>query len=333
MARPTPKKTPPPAQLVKIISRAANAILADEPGPIIRHRILRDTPELDASASTLRRLRRQLDDDTAVKRLRTLQHHDGGWGGLHCGRPTATREIARTEDGVARALALGLDARHPCLLRTCSYLADLLRGRRVFPELERNERAIPGWRMFAAATLAQIQPHHPALDGPFDTWRRILTHTFADGTFSATREAEIHRELHGIAGEIRYLHLRNKYAVTLIGSRVEELPRKIEQAYVRWLWSVGLGYLDVPIARPPARGSASRMDRWFTSHEILSAYPSWRSHCEKTVDWLCDQQHDRGLWDFGPREAQSPHFHLSSDKPIRIAREHEWSLRVLRLMR
>lgn len=205
------------------IDRAVKTILADNPDPLIQTRIIQDDDPKHRS---------QILKKPAVKRLATQQHRAGNWGGLHCGRRWRQLEVRNTETGVERALVLGFNHHDPLLRRTQRYLADLLRGRREFPEREKNDRYIPGWTLFAAATLARIDPNHLAIDKPFDIWRDILLRTFKDGRFNAAREVAAHRELHNIQNDIRYLELRNKYAVYLLGSRVEQLPPRIESAYM-----------------------------------------------------------------------------------------------------
>jgi hypothetical protein len=51
------------------------------------------------------------------------------------------------------------------------------------------------------------------------------------------------------------------------------------------------------------------------------------------IDWIIARQENHGLWDFGSRDAESVHFRLTDDWRSSRAREHEWSLRVVWLLR
>lgn len=319
--------------LSTIIERASLTILSDMPDPIVEFRLRRDVLLEPNTTTRQTSLRQALELHPRVRHLLGEQREDGSWGGLHCGKPPGF-DTRNTETAVEEAIACGLEAGHPALRKTAGYLTDLLAGRQPYPEGEKNDRSAPGWRMFAASCLSWIDPDAPALDGPWETWSELVGRTFADGEYDSGRENEAQRDLQGVQSDIRYLHLRNKYAVALLGSRANRLPKEVEKSYARWLWSQdrGLGYLDVRVSDPPIGRTPGAVDRWLTSHQLLSLYPTSRSLNSEIVTWLMGQVNERGLWNLGPRDRESPHFPLSGYSRARAAQEHDWSIRVLTLL-
>jgi hypothetical protein len=141
--------------------------------------------------------------------------------------------------------------------------------------------------------------------------------------------------LTGASVKDSYLVLNNRYQLALLGSRAARLPRTVENALVDWVWhrSDGVGYLEIPLANPPSRYTAGMMDRLFTSLELLSQFPSTLRLANSMVGWLWKQRNSEGLWDFGPRANSSVYFPLSQNWQSAKRRQHDWSTRVLILLK
>jgi hypothetical protein len=76
---------------------------------------------------------------------------------------------------------------------------------------EKNGRWPTGWRLSAASTPAQIQPHHPALDSIWELWIPVARRIFASGTYNRQAEISSHRESTGASVADSYLVVHNKY--------------------------------------------------------------------------------------------------------------------------
>lgn len=318
------------------IEAAAHELLQREPDPVVRHLLLRDVLRVPPGSRERVAARRAVDDCRAVRTLAAEQRADGGWGRFHTSVRGASGSVPCTEYGLERALALGLDVRHPMLRRAAGHLASILRGDVAFPDPpERNDRWAAGVRLFTAAALARLRPDHPALAGERSLWLDIAGDTFASGRYDAAREAAANARRTGATVAGTYLMLRSRYHLELLGSDPESLPSALEAALLRWVWQRGdgIGYLDVPLQRPPApRGGA--LDRWLRSHELLARlFPSWRRHAGAVVDWLWRARRDDGLWNLGPRPRSSPVLPLSDDWRHRERRVADWSVRVLAVLR
>lgn len=322
-------------QAMQVIEQAARRILDAQPDATVRIRLLRDVLRRAARDESVLDAKQDVLKSRWVRELAHEQRGDGSWGRLHSRDSRAKAHIVTTEVGVERALALGLDATGPVLRNAGRYLANLLQGKAACPDPpERNDRWTAGVRLFAAATLARIQPDHPALDDVWNLWAAIASRTFAAGGYDADREIAAHRELTGASVRDSYLVLCNKYALTLLGARAAQIPPAVERALVNWVWRKpdGIGYLSVPLSQPP-KLSASVLDRWFTSMELLSCFPRWRRVAQDAIERLWTERNEQELWDFGPRWPASAALPLSDSWRDARHRQMDHSTRTIVLLR
>ncbi|KPJ62851.1 hypothetical protein AMK68_04455 [candidate division KD3-62 bacterium DG_56] len=129
--------------------------------------------------------------------------------------------------------------------------------------------------------------------------------------------------------------IANWYTLALLGGRARQLEPATEQALVSWIMhrNGGIGYLGVALMPPSARSDRWPADRWLASHELLSAFVSWRDRASTVVSWLWRQRDKEGLWDFGPISGPPRSLPLSENWRRAHRREHDWSTRVLSLLR
>ncbi len=319
----------------KAIEETACIILQEDPDPVVRFRLLRDVLREPPNTDTLMNAQREMLQSRWVLNLRNEQREDGSWGRFHSATKTRGK-IGTTEAAVERGLALGLEASDPIFRSTISYLSRLLEGLIDFPDpLERNNRWVTGKKLFVAATLARICRTHPALDKTWELWATIARHTFTSGKYDPEAEIQAHRMLTGASVQDSYLVLNNRYQLALLGSRAAKLPKELENALVDWVWHKedSVGYLEIPLSNPPKRFTHGMLDRFFTSLEILSNFLSWRMFADNVVDWLWTKRNKEGLWDFGPRASMSVYFPLSESWRRKRFRQHDWSTRVLTVLK
>jgi hypothetical protein len=309
------------------VDRIAERILTDDPDPVVEFRLRRDVlgavPALPSSLEIRSRWIRVLEGE---------QRADGGWGRFHSADSRARAAIPTAEFAIDRALALGLDAKHPVLGRAIGYMARLLLGEIEFPDrAERNDRWATGAQLFVAGTMARVDPNASELDEIWGLWATILERAFASGVYDPDAEALAHREITGASVANSYLVLSNRYAVALLGSRVRDLPAGTVRRYAEWLWSLptGIGYLSVPLSRPP-KSDPGGVDRWLSSLELVKPLPI--GHQAEVAEWMWSQRQD-GWWDFGPRWTRSAYLPLSEDWRRRRRRCHDHTTRILALLR
>ena len=319
------------------IETIAARLLEQEPGPVVRCRLLRDVLRRPANDPEMTQARADLAGSRRVHELADEQLKDGGWGAFHSRSTKVKQKIPSTEVGVERALALGLDATHPILHKATQYLLAIMQGNFAFPDYhEKNDRWQTGMRLFLASTLSLIQPGHPILDEDRRLWLEIARRTFQSGRYSAEDEIQAHAELTGATVKDSYLVLRSRYQLNILGSILGLLPRQLELALLEWLWNRpdGIGYLCVPLNRTPPLGKPDPFDRWLASLELLARlFPSWVNFGQEAIEWLWAQRNKQGFWDFGPRPSSLSYFPLSDNWRTKQARSFDWTTRILALLK
>jgi len=272
----------------RLVDEIARRILQGDSDPVVRFRLLRDVLRKPFDDEELASARQGMLESRSVLELKGLQRQDGGWGRFHSAMKTMGK-IGTTEAAVERGLALGLEASDPLFHCTVNYLSCLLEGSVDFPDPpERNDRWSTGKRLFVASTLARIRPALPILDKTWEVWAAIARQTFIFGKYDSEAEVRAHRRLTGASVRDSYLVLNNRYQLALLGSRASKLPKALENALVDWVWHKedGVGYLGIPLANPPRCFTPRMLDRFFTSIELLSRFPSWRRLGGSLIGWL-----------------------------------------------
>lgn len=317
------------------IEETAHCILQENPNHVVHFRLLRDALRVAPDSDALVHARREMLKSRWVQELKSGQKEDGSWGRFHSAMKNRDK-IGTTEAAVERGLALGLETDDPVFCAAIDYLSRLLEGRVEFPDPpERNNRWATGKQLFVAATLARICPTLPILDKPWQLWTTIAEHTLASGKYDPEAEMRAHQMLTGASVKDSYLVLSGRYQLALLGLRASKLPKAVENALVDYVWHKknGIGYLEIPLANPPRQFTVGMLDRLFTSLEILSYFPSWRRHAENMINWLWTQRNNEGFWDFGPKASMTVYFPLSENWRKNKSRQHDWSTRVLALLR
>jgi hypothetical protein len=320
---------------LETVEAVANRILREHPNPVVRFRLLRDVLMEKPSSEVLVDARAEMLKSCWVRELASEQRQDGSWGRFHSATKSKCK-IATTEVATGRGLALGLEASGTIFQAAISYLTCLLEGKVGFPDpAERNNRWATGTQLFVAATLARVCPSLSVLDESWRLWVEIAERTFVSSRYDGEAEVRAHEALTGASVRNSYLVLNNRYQLELLGSRADRLPEALENSLFDWVWhrSDGVGYLGIPLTKPPRKFNAGMLERFFMSLEILSCFPSWRKHARDMVDWLWKQRNNEGLWDFGSRASMTVYFPLSENWRNSKNRQHDWTTRTLTLLR
>lgn len=322
--------------MIAAIEGAAERILEQSPGVVVRFRLLRDVLRSPRGDPALQSARANLDESQNIQELAAAQQEDGGWGRFHSGSARLKGKISSTEVGVERALALGLDAKHPVLEKASNYILNIMDGRIAFPDYhEKNDRWETGMRLFLASTLSLIQPDHPVLASDRYLWRAIAEVAFQSGEYNQVDEIKAHAEMTGATVKDSYLVLNGRYQLAVLGSVPGTLSGELETVLLGWLWKRpdGIGYLGIPLNREPLR-KPGPFDRWLASLELLArSFPAWVKFAGPSIALLWARQGESGYWDFGPRPGSIANLPISDHWRRKSNRRFDWTTRVLVLLR
>jgi hypothetical protein len=322
--------------MINAIEERAHRILEQMPEPVVRYRLLREVLKRPADDIELCQAKEALRNSCNVQELADEQWADGGWGAFHSRSTRLKQRIPSTEFGVERALALGLDPKHPVLEKTTRYLLSIIDGETPFPDYhEKNDRWQTGMRLLLASTLSLIHPQYPVLDKDRKLWISIAEMTFRTGKYCEEDEIKAHAKLTGATVKGSYLVLNNRYQLNILGSIPGMLPMALERSLLQWLWERpnGIGYLEMPLHHEPPNHPA-QIDRWLASLELLArCFPSWVTFAQSSIEWLWNQQNPQGYWDLGARPSSLSNLPLSDDWRKKNNRVFDWTTRILTLLR
>ena len=290
------------------IESLGQAILEFQPNAIVRLRILRDVLHQSPGSADLENALSQVMLHPWVKELAKEQHPDGSWGRFHSMDSSVKSRFPTTETAVRRALALGLDKRTPILSRANEYMHSILDGKAAWSDrVEKSEGWPIGVEVITAATLAQVDPEHPATLPAWEYWTEIANRSFPHGSYDPSAEWNAHKALRGHG--LRYLGSR--YVLTVLGAHSASLPASLDRQIVDWVWNnpAGIGYLGADLQHP----EPFHIFQWLESLEIMSCFQNWGAIAGRVYSWLWNQRSQNGLWDFGTKVSKSAYFPLSDD--------------------
>jgi len=310
------------------VESLARRLLDVQPNSIVRYLLLRDVLRLAPGSPNLETARLQMLSHPRVEELMREQHQDGSWGRFHSMDSAIKTRFPTTEIAIRRALALGLDKDASLIARAVEFMIKILKGKATWSDrVEKSEGWSIGVETITAATLAAVDPAHPAIIPAWKYWVEIAGRSFPYGAYDPSSEWKAHKDIRGIG--IHYLGSR--YVLTLLGARSPHLPASLDLQVVNRIWNnpAGVGYLGADLQHP----SPVHIFNWLESLEILSRFQSWREVAGSALIWILEQRNAGGVWDFGSKVSKSFFFPLSDDwrKPGNRSLDH--STRILVLLR
>jgi len=310
-----------------MVESLGQRLLESQPNTVVRYRILRDVLCLPSGSADLETAHIQMLSHFWVGELAREQHYDGTWGRFHSMDSSIKARFPTSETAIRRALALGLDKDTPLLARAVEFMQKVLEGNAVWSDrVEKSEGWPTGVEAITAATLAHVDPSHPAILPAWEYWAEIARCSFPERSYDPSAEWEAHKELRGIG----IYYLGSRYVLTLLGARSSHLPTTFERGSTDWIWKEpqGIGYLGADLQHP----RPFHIFNWLELLEILSRFQSWHGAATKAIKWLWNQRNAEGWWDFGAKVSKSSYFPLSDNWRKTGNRSVDHSTRVLVLL-
>jgi len=310
------------------IESLGRRLLENQPNAIVRYRLLRDVLRIPSRSTDLETARLEMLSHPWVTELAHDQHPDGTWGRFHSMDSTIKVRFPTSEMAIRRALALGLDKDAPVLARAVEFMLKVLEGKAAWSDrVEKSEGWPIGVEAITTATLAEVDPTHPAVLPVWEYWVRIAKCSFPAVAYDPSAEWKAHKDLRGIG----IIYLGSRYVLTLLGSCSSHLPAALDRQIVDWIWNnpAGIGYMGADLQHP----ETFHIFHWLESMEILSRFQSWLAVAGTALAGLWEKRNLNGLWDFGARVSKSIYFPLSDDWRKAGNRSMDQSTRVLALLK
>jgi len=224
-----------------------------------------------------------------------------------------------TNEITIRPMVLGLDKDAPGLRRPVEFVQEYLKGKTVWSDwVEKSDGWPIGVETITAATLAQVNPPHPAILPAWENRVDIAGRCFPERAYDASAKLKAHKDPCSIS--IRYLGSR--YVLTLLSARSALLPAALDRRLGDFPLHnpAGIDPLGADLQHP----QLFHIFNWLESLEILLCFQCWREVAAGALKWLWDQRNTDGLWDFGMKVSKSSHFPLSDDwkKPGNRSLDH-----------
>jgi hypothetical protein len=294
------------------LEATAERILERHPDPVPRFRLLRDVLRPDPADTAFRAAKRGLQDSKWVALLQSSQLADGTWGRFHTQDSSIKQPFPTTELAIAAALDLGLDRHSLVLRKVLPVILDYMAGRTVWPDPPEKHDNPQAWYVWvpqlSAATLAQIDRHHPRLDKFWTLWAEAIKESFRSGAYDRQREIAVLNSLlecrmkNPVAFHVRY-------PLLILSATDNQLPEDLERKMLHFVMHApsGIYYVyqkDISVL-PPIH--SRDFWGWFRAHRLLSRFRLWKELSTEAVNWIWAQRTKEGYWDSGSKVTRRPY--------------------------
>lgn len=298
---------------LKDLKAAAGKILALNPDPVPRFRLLRDVLHANPASNDYRRAEKSLQTSKWIALLKSSQQPDGTWGRFHSQDTTVKQPFLTTEAAVATALACGLDGRSPILRKLQKTLLKYMDGRLCWPDPAEKHDNPQAWfdvvvPYLSAGVMAQIERCHPRLEKYWAVWAEAVKIAFQSGKYDRRKEIEALNRLQKCRRKNPGpFHV--KYPLLILSATEHRLPASLERRLLDFVlhFPSGIYYIYDKKISEPSPISSKRFWGWFQAHKLLSRFRLWRELAEDAVNWIWAQRTEDGFWDLGRKVYRRPH--------------------------
>jgi hypothetical protein len=289
----------------------AEQILALDPDPIPRFRLLRDVLRLNPASPEYTQAAATVQETAIVKLLRSSQHPDGTWGRFHTQDTSVKQPFLATEGAIAVALSSGLDRHDPILVRVQAAILDYMHARTCWPDPPEKHDNPLAWYVWvphvSAAVLSLIDRFHPSLEPFWRIWVAAEQAAFQSGSYDRQKEITALVDLLDCRMK-NPIPVTSKYPLLLLSSTHNPLPDGLERHLLSFIltyprciyYTYEKSLQDMP----------SIQDRhfwsWTQAHALLSRFGLWKEMAVEALNWIWEQRNEQGFWDLGRKMARRP---------------------------
>lgn len=278
-----------------------------------------------------------------VKDLIRYQWDDGSWGRFHSQDTKRKDKFKTSQIAIMKAKAWGLNKNDAVIKKAILYIERILENKtEIHDPKERNSTWPIGVETWAAATLAIVDPENILLNRTWEKSFHLVKSAFKtgkfimDGLLSGYADLGINFVKKGYDGKPRYgyLFIANVNAIKILATRALHIPENLSEILVNWIWNKhdGIGYTSGSLLSDYMNNSnygeietririINDLQKFKIEKKPYSGFLSWIEGLE------CG-----GLWDFGPRPADTIEVPLSDNWRRTITRGIDYSVAILRFL-
>jgi hypothetical protein len=312
------------------IFKSARNIVDQKPDPIInfllRTRILGDSvPQSMLRASGW------------YSRLKKEQEPSGSFGRFHSKDYRLKKEIATTETAVSLFVTMGLDNSDPVVRKTIRFMERVHKKEDVWPDpAEKHPWWEPLMLLLNDSVLSRLKPYSPLLDDTFNNWISVAESSFKSGQYELIADKIAQQEIFGTK---KTFHLFNKYAFFTLTARIDDVPKKLQDQLLSWIWHRPEGFYYYSRKKESLSSFKDADDKVITgvllpAVNILRRFPCWKTACGDFIQYLINRRGEDGYWDFGKPAniTNEVLFPLSENRRKSINRKLDYTTHVLLLL-
>jgi len=277
----------------------AGKLFSMNPDPIPRYVLMKEFLGADAQSNEVQKLYREVCAHPRMASIINDQLPDGSWAPFH----------GNTEGKIRLLLNAGLDRRHPALQKARDYLVNLLEGKAVTGQNEKQDD--PRWYaqmlepLIAAAMLSLIDPRHELVQKHKKIWGGFAEDAFASGVYSEEADRAAKAEHFGFRVK-RVIPPFNYYNLILLSPRSGRcLSAKADRALTEHALfgenALGYVYNERPGECIPMgihRRDSRDFWHWIRALSIISAFDGWEKYKKIYEEHIMAQRDANGLWQF-----------------------------------
>ena len=284
----------------KECSEIVNRLLNMNPDPIPKFILLKEFKGYGESNAEYNDLYEKVCNHKFVVKWEASQNSQGFWHPFH----------GLTEGVIRMLLSYGLDKEHPILLKVQKCLVDLLQGKELTGQHEKQDNPLWYPVMFEplifASMLSLINPE----DEHINEQRKLRSHfaeeAFASSIYDSDADAKVQLEHFGFKTK-RTIPPFNYYNLLLLApnDEISYISDKASQALVDFHMNEANGVYYVYGNKPSKMVSISEQNRdssdfwnWIRALSLIAQFKGWEKYEHNFIDWIFEQRNQDGLWEF-----------------------------------
>ena len=274
-------------------------LLNMDPDPIPKYVLLKEFKNVDKNNPELNDLYEMVCAHKFVKKIEESLNGSGFWDPFH----------GLTEHNIRLLLSYGLDKNHPVLKNVLLALTDLLRGKMITGQSEKQDHPLWYPIMFEplifASMIALIDPENNAIINHRRMRAGFAEAALGGGVYDEKADAETQRTHYGFNAKrfitpfcyFNLLLLRpgdtNRLSAETDDALVDYCMKESDLIYYVYN-NKPCDFVEIGAQNRDARS----FWHWIRALSLISQFNGWKKYEKKYSKWIMDQRNSDGFWEF-----------------------------------